>query len=149
AAAAGADLLLFPDLLNFGALAFDLDAAAKSALASYVAGGGGLITASGAGHRLLNAVLYPTCDFVSVFCFASSGSGGGSVRDNAVAAGTPYAAGPAVLDPGQTEGLNPFAFTPPGGLNLYRDLVGGFPNSTTVLTAPFGSGGFGYLAWGF
>src|SRR6185503_9379069 len=67
---------------------------------------------------------------------------------DAVVAGTPYAAAPAVLGAGQTEGLNPFAFTPPGGLNLYRDLVLGAPNSTTVLTAPFGTGNFGYLAWG-
>jgi hypothetical protein len=148
AAAGAADLLLFPDMLNFGALASDLDTTAKSALAAYVAGGGGLITAGGFGHRLLNAIFYPTCDFVSVFCFASSGSISGSERDDAVAGGTPYAAGPAALGTGQSEALNPFAFTPLGGLNLYRDLVGGFPNSTTVLTAPIGSGSFGYLAWG-
>jgi len=151
AAAAGADLILFPDLLNFGVLASDLSASAKTTLRDYVTGGGGLITIGGSASRLLNAIFYPTCDFVTVFCFASSGGSGPSFLDSAVAAGTPFATAPAVLTspPEAGNGLNPFAFTPPGGANLYRDHVGGSPNSTTVLTAPFGAGEFGFLAWNF
>jgi hypothetical protein len=150
-AAAGADLILFPHLLSFGVLATDLSAAAKTTLADYVAGGGGIITIGDSGSRLLNAIFYPTCDFVTVFCFATSGGSGPSFLDPAVAAGTPFAAAPAILGspPEAGNGLNPFAFTPPGGANLYRDQVGGFPNSTTVLTAPFGTGHYGFLAWSF
>src|SRR5215831_11676890 len=151
AAAAGANAILFPDLLNFGVVASDLSPSAKAFLASYVAGGGGIITLGGSASRLLNAIFYPACDFVTVFCFASSGGSGPSFLDSAVAAGTPFATAPAILmsPPQAGNGVNPFAFTPPGGLNLYRDHVGGSPNSTTVLTAPFGAGHFGYLAWNF
>jgi hypothetical protein len=150
-AASAADLILFPHLLNFGALASDLSTSARTALADYVANGGGLISIGDFASRLLNAVFYPTCDFVTVFCFASSGGAGPSFLDSAVAAGTPFATAPAVLGspPDAGNGVNPFAFIPPGGANLYRDQVGGSPNSTTVLTAPFGSGHFGYLAWNF
>ena len=148
-AAASADIILFPHLLNFGVLASDLSPAAKTALANYVAGGGGIITIGDSGSRVLNAVFYPTCDFVTVFCFATSGGSGSSFLDSSVAAGTDFAAGPAELTTEAGNGLNPFAFTPPGGLNLYRDQVGGSPNSTTVLTAPFGTGHFGFLAWSF
>ena len=146
-----ADLILFPNLLNFGVLASDLSASAKTTLAGYVAGGGGLIAIGDSASRLLNAIFYPTCDFVTVFCFASSGGSGPSFLDSAVAAGTPFDGAPAVLTspPQAGNGINPFAFTPAGGANLYRDHVGGAPNSTTVLTAPFGAGEYGFLAWSF
>ena len=150
-ALSGANLILFPNLLNFGVLASDLSASAKTTLADYVSGGGGLIAIGDSASRLLNAIFYPTCDFVTVFCLASSGSTGPSFLDSGVAAGTPFAAAPAELTnpPQAGNGINPFAFTPPGGANLYRDHVLGSPNSTTVLTAPFGSGHFGFLAWNF
>lgn len=151
AAGGGSNLILFPGLLNFGQLAGDLSPAARTALADYVSNGGGLIVTGGSGFRLLNVAFYPTCDFVTVFCFASTGTGGPSFEDPAVAGGTPFSSDPATLtDPPQPDGaINPFAFTPPGGLNLYRDEVGGVFNSTMVLTAPFGSGHYGFLAWNY
>lgn len=147
----GADLILFPHLLNFGVLASDLSSSAKAVLANYVSSGGGLIAVGDSAAHLLNTIFYPTCDFVTVFCFATSGGSGPSFLDASVAAGTPFAGAPAVLTdpPAAGNGLNPFAFTPAGGHNLYRDHVSGSPNSTTVLTAPFGSGQFGFLAWNF
>ena len=150
-AAAGnsANLILFPGLLNFGALASDLSPAADAALASYVAAGGGLIVTGGSGERLLNVALYPACDFTTVFCFASTGTSGPSFLDSTVAAGTSFSSAPATLTvPPQPDGaINPFAFTPAGGLNLYRDEVAGFFNGTTVLTAPYGAGHYGFLGW--
>jgi hypothetical protein len=150
-ALSGANLIVFPNLLNFGALASDLSASAKATLAGYVSNGGGLISVGDSAARLLNAIFYPTCDFVTVFCLATSGSAGPSFLDSAVAAGTPFAMAPVELTtpPQAGNGLNPFAFTPPGGANLYRDHVAGSPNSATVLTAPFGSGHYGFLAWNF
>lgn len=147
AAGGSANLLLFPDLKNdFQNV---LDGPAKAAIANYVANGGGLIAIGNYAHELLDRIFYPTCDFVTVFCFASSGVNTVSYLDNAVAAGTLFATAPATLSstPVQATGVNPFAFTPSGGLNLYRDQVGGSPNSTTVLEAPFGNGHYGYLAW--
>jgi hypothetical protein len=147
----GADLVVFPEMLSFGALAESLEPGAIAALNGFVSGGGGLIATGGSANRLLNKVFYPGCDFTAVFCLASSGTGGASFLDSAVAAGTAYAAAPATLASPPTLGdaINPFAFFPAGGLDLYRDRVAGSPNSTTALTAPFGSGHYGYLAWGF
>jgi len=151
AAASTSDLILFPDLLNAGQLALDLTPAAKAALSNYVNSGGGLIAVGENAHRLLNVVFYPGCNFVTVHCFASSGTGSPSYLQPSGAAGTPFASGPATLSspPQPTTALNLVAFSPPGVLNLYRDSVGGFPNSTTVLMAPFGTGSYGYLAWDF
>jgi len=143
AATGAADLILFPHLLSFGALLTDdLTSSAKTALADYVEAGGGLITIGDGASRLLNVVFYPPgC------CFASTGGAGPSFLDSAVAAGTPFATAPGELTspPEAGNGFNPFAFTPPGGANLYEDQFGGI----TVLTAPFVTGHFGYLAWNY
>ena len=146
-----AGLILFPDLLNSGQLRLDLTPSAKAALSNYVNAGGGIIAVGNSAHLLLNTLFYPTCNFVTVQCFASSGTGGPSFRQAGGVAGTPFASAPAQLDnpPAVGVALNPVAFTPVGGRNLYRDSVGGFPNSTTVLTAPFGLGQFGYLSWNY
>jgi hypothetical protein len=151
AAASTSDLILFPDTLNAGQLAIDLAPAAKTALANYVNAGGGVIAVGDNAHRLLNVVFYPGCNFTTINCFASSGTGGPSFLQAGAAASTTFATGPAVLTspPQPTTALNLVASSPAGVKNLYRDSVGGFPNSTTVLTAPFGAGSFGYLAWGF
>src|SRR5262252_5036821 len=108
-AGSGANLILFPDLLNFGALVGALSAPAKAALANYVSSGGGLIAVGSSAHTLLNAIFYPTCAFVSVFCLASSGTSGPSFQDTAVTAGTPFAADPSTLSspPQPGTGLNP------------------------------------------
>ena len=140
----GADLILFPQLLNFGVLATDLSASAKTVLADYVAGGGGLIAIGDSATRLLNAIFYPTCDFATVKCFASTGGGGDSFQTGE-ATGTPFAADPGTLTVSAGNAINHFAFNPAGAENLYKDASGG----TTVLTAPFGSGEFGFLAWSF
>src|SRR5580765_979138 len=58
AAVSGADLILFPQLLNFGALANDLSTSAKTTLANYVTGGGGMITIGDSAARLLNVIFY-------------------------------------------------------------------------------------------
>jgi hypothetical protein len=147
----GADLVLFPELLNYGQLVGVLEPGAITALRDFVSGGGGLIAAGDFAIRMLDAVFFPGCGINAVQCFASSGTSGPSVRDAGVAAGTPYAAGPATLTspPSPLEAINSYAFFPAGGLNLYRDLYNGVPNGTTALTAKFGLGKYGYLAWGF
>ncbi|HYN78213.1 MAG TPA: hypothetical protein VES73_10525 [Lamprocystis sp. (in: g-proteobacteria)] len=144
---AGADLVLIPEMFNYGQLVGELEPGALLALSAFVSAGGGLIGAGDYAHRLLNAVFYPACDFMMVYCFAGSGTLGASLLDATVAVGTPYAGAPADLGvPPQPLGvINSYAFFPRDGLNLYQDQDGG----TTVLAAPFGAGRYGYLAWGY
>lgn len=144
---AGADLVLFPELPNYAEGVGYWEPGVLLALSAFVSSGGGLIAAGDYALRVLNAVFYPACNGVTVLCYASSGSGGPSLLDLNVAAGTPYAGAPGTLTapPEPPGAINAYAFFPADGLNLYRDLSGG----TTVLAAPFGAGRYGFLSWGY
>jgi len=141
----GADLVVFPELLNYAQLVAELESGALFALNDFVSAGGGLIAVGDYGFRLLNAVFYPVCGPNA--CFASSGTGGASELQTGVAAGTAYAAAPASLSvpPTPPGAVNPFNFFPADGLDLYHDGFG----SSTVFTAPIGAGQYGFLAWGY
>ncbi len=141
----GADLVLFPEMLTYGNLAANLDHEAVVALGDFVSDGGGLIAVGDYAYRLLNTIFHPACDFISVYCFAGSGSMGDNALEANVALGTPYAGAPATLAAFQRDAINAYAFFPLDGLNLYRDPYDG----TTVMTARSGAGGYGYFAWGF
>lgn len=140
-ALASADLILFPQ--DIGSLASVLSTSAATVIRGFVNSGGGMISVGDGGE----AIFLPVFNFG----FASSGTPGVAFRDDTVVAGTPYAGGPASASAPAAEsgGINGFFFMPPGGLQLYRDQIGGFPNSALVMTAPYGEGGLGFLGWGF
>ena len=143
----GADLVVFPEMVNYGQLAGELQPGALTALNGFVSGGGGMIATGDYATLLLNATFYPGADSVTVFPLAATGTFGPSYLDTAVAAGTPYAGGPGTLTvpPEPAVAINPYFFLSPDALPLYRDEYGG----ATALTAPVGAGHYGYLAWGY
>ncbi len=138
AATAAADLLVIPELDN-GDLFADLDAAAISAINSYIANGGGLImfdrtTSTPHTLNMLNGI----------FGYALTGASVGVTMLNRVdAAGTPFAGGPASLpDSCATEGVTSTSL-PAGALDLYND--GG--TATSVFAVDFPSGRIAFLGF--
>jgi len=123
---AKADVVLVPQLLNFGRLVQNLTDDSKRDLSDFVAAGGGLIAVGAGGLSLSDDLFYPGQ-------FASTGTGGPSSLAAPAAAGTRFETGPATLTQPANSAMNSFAFSPPGSANVYEDAVGG----VTVFVAPF------------
>ena len=144
AATTDANVLVIPEL-EMATLFGDLDAAAQSAITSYVNNGGGLLTFGTA---------FPTSEPGAMlnglfgFSLVETGTLDVDLNLNATAAaGTAFAGGPATL-PGNITGANStVGFTtaslPTGALSLYEDGAG----NTAVMTVAVSSGRVGFLGF--
>jgi|GEM_PF-1729893 len=133
AAVAGKDVLVIPELES-GDVTPDLDAAAQTAIADYVAAGGTLVVNSpSSAVNLLN----------TVFGFTLASSGSGTITFNAaLAAGTPFAGGPASLTSlSATSGVTT-ASLPVNSRVLYAATT-----NAIVAQIPFGAGRIVLLGW--
>jgi hypothetical protein len=144
AATTDANVLVIPEL-ELATLFGDLDAAAQSAITSYVNNGGGLLT-FGTGTFFAE----PGATLNGLFAFSLVNGGivnGDSTLNASAAAGTAFAGGPATL-PGTSTGASAVSgFTtaslPTGALSLYEDGAG----NTTVFTVAVSSGRVGFLGF--
>jgi hypothetical protein len=134
-AAGKAETLLIPELEN-GDLSGAMDATAKSALATYVAEGGGLILcADYSAHEvsLLN----------SVFGFSTTAASGDTSTRTAAASGTSFSSAPLAID--ANNAVNALSNLPSGAQAIYTTPGG----ASTVTLIPYGSGKIVVLGWDF
>ncbi len=136
-ALAGKDILLIPET-EVGDLNAALSPAARTVIANFVAGGGGLIKN---GHRTRDEDLL---DSIFGFSLTSvtlpTNSDGGSLT--AAATGTPFAGGPASLIAFSATASLGAASLPPGSLALYQNATG-----VTVARMTYGAGRIVFLGW--
>ena len=134
-ALAGKDLLVIPEIESSD-LAVALSPAAKSVIASYVSGGGGLVISADSLTRDVNFL-----NQVFGFSIADSSSVGNANLTPA-ATNTAFAFGPAVLQAlSVTNGV--FAGSLPAGSKSIYEIGG----ETVVGLIPYGSGEIAYMGW--
>ncbi len=138
----GGNCILIPELEN-GDLAIALSAPAKSAIASFVSSGGGLIVHGSeytSGSPRMGSLLNTVFGFSLVETSETTSST--SVLTGA-AAGTAFAGGPTPIP--NYNGTSSFLSGMPGGASeIYENSIN---TNTTVALIPFGSGRIIYLGW--
>jgi hypothetical protein len=137
AALAGKDTLVIPET-EIGDLNAALTPAARTVIANFVAGGGGLIKN---GHRVRDEDLLDAIFGFSLTSVAlSTGGNGGNIT--AAATGTPFDGGPASLIANNATSALGAASLPAGSLALYENASG-----VTVARMSHGAGRIVFLGW--